>query len=126
MIDFDLNMQNLILTVRPSGPLSESDFLKVAKRVDAVIEREGVLPGLIIYAESFPGWDSFAGLLSHLRFVRDHHRFIGKVAVVSDAAVLSIFPHIAAHFISAELKHFHYEDYDTAVSWIEDKQPADE
>ncbi|GAV19592.1 hypothetical protein MMIC_P0540 [Mariprofundus micogutta] len=126
MIDFDLNMQNLILTVRPCGPLSEDDFKKVARRVDAVIEKDGDLPGLIIHAESFPGWDSFAGLLSHLRFVRDHHKFIKKVAIVSDAAVLTIFPRISAHFIRAELKHFHYEDYEAAVEWIEDKESPDE
>jgi len=84
-----------------------------------VIEQSGGLAGVIIQAESFPGWESFAGMLSHFRFIRDHHRLVRKVAFVSDAVVLTIFPPVAAHFISAEIKRFHFEDYDAAISWIE-------
>lgn len=42
----------------------------------------------MIQAGSFPGWESFAALVSHMRFVRDHHRSIGKVAAVSDSIIL--------------------------------------
>jgi len=119
MIDFSMDMEHAILTVSPRGALSEQDFTRVAAAVDPIIEQKGDLAGLIIHAESFPGWDSFAGMLSHFRFVRDHHRHIKKLAVVSDSAVLSIFPHISAHFISAELKHFHFDDYNEAVAWIQ-------
>jgi len=58
-------------------------------------------------------------MLCHFRFVRDHQRHIKKIAVVSDSAVLSIFPQMAAHFISAEIKHFHFNEYNEAVVWIQ-------
>jgi len=119
MIDLDIDNEHAILAVSPRGALSEQDFSRVAAAVDPVIEQQGKLAGLIIHAESFPGWDSFASMLSHFRFVRDHHRHIKKVAVVSDSAVLTIFPHISTHFISAEIKHFHFDDYNKAVAWIQ-------
>jgi len=118
MIDFDMELQNLILTIRPGGPLSEHDIKLVSGRVNAVIEKKGELPGLIIYTESFSGWANLASIFSHFRFVRDHHRCIKKIAVVSDTAVLNIFSRIIARFIRAKLKHFHYSDYDAAVEWI--------
>ncbi|PJA33541.1 MAG: hypothetical protein CO187_01180 [Zetaproteobacteria bacterium CG_4_9_14_3_um_filter_53_7] len=124
MIDFDMDLQNMILTIRPSGPLSAHDFRLIARRVDSVITKMGELPGLIVYGKSFPGWANFASMLSHFRFIRDHHRLIKKVAVVSDAAALNIFPQITAHFIRAKLKHFHYSDYDAALDWIAEPEES--
>jgi len=119
MIDFNLDMEHRILTICPKGALSEEDFSRVTAAVNPVIEQEGDLAGVIIHAKAFPGWDNFAGMLSHFRFVRDHHQYIKKLAVVSDSTVLTIFPRIAAHFISAELKHFHFNQYNDALSWIQ-------
>jgi hypothetical protein len=122
-IDFNLDMEHAILTVRPAGALSEQDFRRVAAAVDPFIEQRGDLAGLIIHAESFPGWENFAGLLGHLRFVRDYHRHIRKIAVVSDTTVLTYLPRISAHFIDAEIRHFHYDDYEQAVAWIATADP---
>jgi len=118
MIEVEMNIKHSILTIRPAGPLSQHDFVKAALLVDPVITKKGALAGVIIHAESFPGWQNFAALLGHFRFIRGHHQHIKKVAVVSDSSVLIVFPEIAAHFISAELKHFHFGDYDEAMAWI--------
>lgn len=122
MIDFNLDMEQRVLTICPTGALGAEDFARVAAAVDPMISQQGDLAGVIIHTPSFPGWDSFAALLSHLRFVRDHHHHVKKVAVVSDATVLTIFPEIAAHFISAELKHFHFNQYSDALSWIKEHE----
>lgn len=107
-----------ILLVRPQGPIQDGDFESVAKVVDPFIQRNGQLRGVMIEARSFPGWDTFAALLSHLRFVRDHHRLIAKIAAVSDSAILSIAPQIAKHFVKAEFRHFSVEDRDAALAWL--------
>lgn len=109
-----------ILLVRPQGPIQAGDFESVAKVVDPYIERCGKLRGVMVEAPSFPGWDTFAALLSHLRFVRDHHRFIAKVAAVSDSAILSIAPQIAKHFVEAEFRHFNADDREAALAWLRD------
>jgi hypothetical protein len=57
-------------------------------------------------APAFPGRESFAALVSHLRFVRDHHRRIKRIAIVPGSTMLSIEPNIANHFASAPLQTF--------------------
>ncbi|MDX1377000.1 MAG: STAS/SEC14 domain-containing protein, partial [Burkholderiales bacterium] len=87
--------------------------------VDPYLEQHGSLEGLMIDAPAFPGWENFAGLISHLRFVREHHRHIRRVAVVSDSALLAAGPKIAGHFVAAELKSFPSAERDAARAWIE-------
>ena len=107
-----------IVTVTPSAPLDEKDFALLASEVDPYIEKEGKLNGLIIQVESFPGWEDFAGLISHLKFVREHHKKIEKVAAVSDGRIVSIMPRIVDHFVNAKVKYFPYESLDEAISWV--------
>ncbi len=121
MIDFDIDAEHAVLTVHPNGPIAEEDFRAVASVVDPIIAQSGSLNGLLIQADSFPGWDSFTSLISHFQFIKDHHKHIRKVAVVSNDAVLAFFPHIAAHFVNAEVKHFPTDKYDMAINWILEK-----
>jgi hypothetical protein len=72
----------------------------------------------MIDAATFPGWEDFAALLSHLRFVRDHHRRIRRIAVVSDSALLSVAPKLVGHFVSAQLRTFEAADRSAALSWL--------
>jgi hypothetical protein len=118
MLRHELLTDDGILLVRPQGPIQAGDFEAVAKVVDPYIEQNGRLRGVMVEAQSFPGWDTFAALLSHLRFVRDHHRFIAKVAAVSDSTILSIAPQIAKHFVKAEFRHFSAEDRKAALAWL--------
>lgn len=101
----------------PHGPLSENDFKSAVKIVDPWIEEHGKLKGLIIQAKSFPGWDSFGALSSHLVFIRDHHRKIDRVAFATDTPVGAVAEKIAKHFIKAEIKLFPYASLDTAKAW---------
>jgi hypothetical protein len=116
MLEHELRRDEGILIIRPRGPLQAADFTSLAAIVDPYIEAHGGLRGIIIEASSFPGWDSFAALISHIRFVRDHHRLIGKIAAVSDSAVLSIAPQLARHFVKAEVRHFSVTDRQAALS----------
>lgn len=122
MIKCMMDNEHAILTVCPTGPLSESDFRQAGAIADPVIAERGSLDGLIIHADKFPGWQGFSDMLSHFRFVKAHHRHIAKVAVVSDDALLKFFPHISAHFVSAEIRQFPYAEYDAAKAWIVNKQ----
>jgi hypothetical protein len=119
MIKHELLRDRGILILKPEGALRAEDFTVLAGAVDPYLEQHGELKGLMIEAPSFPGWDSFAALLSHLRFVRDHHRRIRRVAVVSDSAFLTVAPKIASHFVSAQLRTFDAADRAAALAWIE-------
>jgi len=119
MLTFDLLRDRAILIVRPAGPLTQADFQRISSEVDPFIVSHGNLRGIMIEAERFPGWDSFAALASHFRFVADHHEKIKRVAVVTDAELLKILPRIADHFVQAEVKQFDYGQTEQALAWIE-------
>jgi SpoIIAA-like len=118
MIDYDLDTAHSIVLVRPQSRLNKDDFAKLAKAVDPLIETTGDLAGLILDAPSFPGWENFGSMVSHLRFVRDHHKHVKKVAVVTDSALGDLAEHLASHFVSAEIKHFPAGRTEAARQWI--------
>jgi hypothetical protein len=119
MIRHELLKEKGLLVIKPDGALRAEDFSALASAVDPYIEQHGELKGLMIEAPSFPGWENFAALVSHLRFVRDHHRRIQRIAVVSDSALLAALPKIAGHFVSAQVRTFDSADRAAALAWIE-------
>jgi hypothetical protein len=106
-----------VLVVEPEEPLAAEDFDAIAATVDPWIEREGQLRGIVVHARSFPGWQNVGALLRHLRFIRDHHRRVGRVAVAVDGILADAGPGLADYFVEAELKHFGYERLDEAIRW---------
>jgi hypothetical protein len=118
VIDHTLDTARAILVVRPKGALEEGDFTQLTKVVDPFIEKAGGLAGIIIDAPAFPGWRTFGALANHFRFVRDHHRHIKKVALVTDSALGNVAELMASHFVSAEVRRFPAGGLDAAERWI--------
>ena len=118
MLNYELNRTEGILILKPMGPLESTDFEKLAREVDPYIIENGTLNGLMIYIKSFPGWDNFAAFLSHMKFVKNHHQKIKKIAAVTGSGFLSIMPQVANHFMQAEVRHFDYDNKDAALNWL--------
>ena len=118
MIDYNLDTAHSILLVHPKSALDKKDFSELAKAVDPQIEATGDLAGLIINAPAFPGWDSFGAMVTHFRFVRDHHKHIKKVAIVTNSHIGDVAEHLASHFVSAEVRHFPGDQLEQARQWI--------
>lgn len=78
----------------------------------------GILRGVLLLAQRFPGWKDFGALPAHLRFVKQHHQKIEKIAVVSDGGAAIVMPHIAQHFIHAQVKHFEPAQESAARDWL--------
>ncbi|MFO1142190.1 MAG: STAS/SEC14 domain-containing protein [Amaricoccus sp.] len=106
------------LVLEPSGSLSEGDFQRLTERFNAVVHATDRIPNLVVHAESFPGWTDFGAMLSHLRFIRDHHRLIRKIALVSDARILDFAPKVANTFVAARIRHFPAKSLDDALAWV--------
>ncbi|WP_156688773.1 STAS/SEC14 domain-containing protein [Mycobacterium sp. Marseille-P9652] len=118
MIEYELDKEHSILEARPQSALDKEDFVELAKAVDPQIEAAGDLAGIIISAPSFPGWDSFGAMVTHFRFVRDHHKHVKKIAVVTDSHLGDVAEHLAAHFVSAKIRHFPAGEVDQARQWV--------
>ena len=118
MIEHTLDTEHSILYVRPRSRLEQDDFEQLAKTVDPYIEEKGTLAGLIIQVTSFPGWESLGAMASHFRFVRDHHKHIKKIAVVTDSPMGNVAEHLASHFVAAEIRHFPAQELAAAKQWV--------
>jgi hypothetical protein len=118
MINYELREDEEILVLRPEGSLEVADFTKLTTQVDAYLERHGQLRGVLIQAKSFPGWKDFHALLAQLKFVKEHHERMEKVAVVADGAFANIMPNIIRPFIHAEVQHFAPAHEEAAWNWL--------
>lgn len=115
-VDYD-EVANVV-TVWPDAALSQGDFADAATRIDPAIEKHGQLNGLIIATDSFPGWESLGALVHHFRFVRDHHRLVRRVALVTDSPLGTLGEKVADHFVVAEIRHFPFSDMAAALVWM--------
>ena len=118
MIDHTFDTKHSILHVHVTAPLEQADFAQLAKTVDPHMEQTGGLAGIVIEAATFPGWESLGAMAAHLRFVRDHHKHIKKVAVVTDSALGTVAERLASHFVSAEIKRFPAGHAEAAKQWV--------
>jgi hypothetical protein len=118
MLKVVLDKQTGTVTLLPEGALSAQDFECASSIIDPYLEKSGNLKGVIILTQSFPGWESFGALLKHFKFVKDHHEKVSKVALVTDSLLGDIAEIIAGHFVSAEIKHFPFDELNVAQNWI--------
>ena len=118
MIEPELFRAEGVLTLFPKGALTAADFAEVAALVDPYIESNGRLRGIMIRAAHFPGWEGFAGLVSHVRFVREHEKRVARVAVCTDSPLLGLAPALADKFVAAEVRSFPFIEHNEAFAWL--------
>jgi hypothetical protein len=90
MLDYSILMPEGILVLEPRTPLTQQDFNGPARAADKYLSDHDSLGGVLIHAKAFPGWADLDGFTAHMRFVRDHHKKIARVAVVTDSYLVGI------------------------------------
>jgi hypothetical protein len=118
MLHHEIDTENGILTLTPSGELSAMDFTQLTDVIDEYNSEHEPLRALMILTERFPGWDSFSALVQHLKFIRQQRDQVKKVAAVTDSGFLTVMPHVIDHFIKADVRHFAYSDKAQALEWL--------
>lgn len=109
--------ESQVIVVEVKQPLRTQDFDALALTADTWLETHTELAGVVIHVREFPGWENVGSLFRHVRFVRDHHRKVRKVALAADSRLAGLAPHLANHFIHAEVRRFGYDELDDAVAW---------
>jgi hypothetical protein len=117
MLNIDIDTEKSLVTLKPTTALSEDDFARLTTQVDDYIEQSHKSPNIMIVADSFPYWDSFKAMGAHVKFVREHHKQVKKVAIVGDSLVLSVMPSMGNLFVAAEVKHFSTAQLEEARKW---------
>ena len=106
-----------VLVIEPTQPLKAEDFDALAATVDPWVEVEGRLRGIVVHTRGFPGWENVGSFLRHVRFIRDHHRTVGRIAVAADGRLADVAPVLADSLVQPEVKRFNYDQLDDAIAW---------
>jgi hypothetical protein len=106
-----------VVVVEVAAPLRTADFDALAATVDGWLATHDALQGVVVHAPAVPGWENLGALLRHLRFVRDHHRRVRRVALAVDGVLAGLAPTVAEHFVQAQLRRFGYDALDAAIAW---------
>jgi hypothetical protein len=53
-----------------------------------------------------------------LRFVKDQHTQLERVALAGDRGVTGLAPQLGEHFVSARIRTFDYDAVEAAVAWV--------
>lgn len=118
MLKVDLDEGRGIAILRPDGELTGKDFESASKIIDPYLEKHDELKGIIIHVKSFPGWDSFSSLVAHLKFVKEHHKKISRIAFATDSPVGGMAEKVASHFVNAEIRNFAFDEFEASRSWV--------
>jgi hypothetical protein len=118
MIEANLLRSEGILIINPTGEIQATDIDRLSLLVNPYLEENGKLNGILIFFEPFPGWENFSTMLKHLKFVDNYHRRVARVAMVTDSKVKAILPKLADIFVSADVRHFEFQDRDAAEDWL--------
>lgn len=124
-VEVEIDVDHGLLILRPSQDhaLTEYDFELISDIADSYLSEHDSIYGILISSRHFPGWQGFSAMMSHMKFVHDHHRKIERIAVVTNSPMGKFADHIADHFVRAEIKSYEYDQYDIALDWL-NKRPA--
>lgn len=112
------------LILEPTGSLTRSDLDRLRETFDRVVAETDRAPSLVVHSASFPTWADLGALARHLRFIREHHKMVPRVALVSDARVLDAAPLIARRLVAAEIRHFPDKHLPAALDWVAESPAA--
>lgn len=117
MINTNIHDEQNVISIMPVGKVSEAEFDALANTINRYINERDQVPGLVIEARHLPHWDSFSAFLRHMKFIKNHHKVVKKVAIVGDGHTLQILPSLVDHFVSAKLRHYRAEQVADAIAW---------
>jgi hypothetical protein len=118
MLQVNIDVENKLVVLEPEGALTKEDFDNAVKLIDPFIEQNGKLNGIVIYTESFPGWEDFAALTRHIVFIKNHHQKIKRLAFATNTNVIDYTKSIAAPFVSAKIEVFPFAQFEKAKAWV--------
>jgi hypothetical protein len=112
------SLESNMVEIKVTGALNHHDFKELAQKIDPLINRFGSLK-LFVDATHFTGWDNSQAAEQHFRFVKEHHKKIDKIAVISGHAWQHWLISVIKIFIHPEIKIFSDHQFPEARNWLQ-------
>jgi hypothetical protein len=107
-----------VLVVEPHEPLRIEDIDALAATTDDMRAGNGGIRGVVVHAETLPGWASLGSLWRHVRLARRQAHEVSRVAIAAGGQLAHVAPHLARMLVNdVEVIRFDYEQLDEAVAW---------
>jgi hypothetical protein len=119
MLNIEIKDRANIVIVTPDGAITAADIDRMTEEINNYINNHDRVPNLVIHTMSIPYWSNFKAMEKHLKFVKNHHQIVKKVAIVSDSKLLWLAKTIVDRFTGANVRRFTEEALDDAVAWAE-------
>lgn len=119
MIATDIKERENIIVATPDGGITADDITAFAEKIDTYINSHDMVPNLVFHVHKLPHWKDFHALSEHLKLVKDHHRIVKKVAVVTDSRLISLARVLVDRFTGAKVRRFPELALDDAINWAQ-------
>ena len=116
MIEMEVISGNALKITAPKK-LYADDFQQIAPKVDSFISQLGKIR-LLIDVSNFNGWSNAAALLSHIRFVKDHHQKVERIAVVGARNWQHWVIGVVRMILHPEVRAYDRSQQSEALRWI--------
>lgn len=118
MINLDVTPDSNIVKAKIVGEMQAEDWDTAAPTIDQLINDYGNI-NLFLDATEFKGWDDLKAAKAHLSFVKNHHKKIDRVALVTGKNWQHWIAGAASVFVDAELKAFEDNQRNLAADWVQ-------
>jgi hypothetical protein len=102
-----------IIMLKTNSEVTAEDVEDVRASVDRYLEGHDRIHGVLV-----EDWEGLAEVVGQLRFVRDYHERIERVALLTDTYLPPGADALATHFIGATVQHFPYSRSGDALKWL--------
>lgn len=117
MIETHYDEAAQVLTIQPMDKLTENDIDSLSNQIDEIIRTARPLYGILIDAQNFPGWSSFAALFKNAKLVSKYKRQVKRVALATDSKYGKFLDSVVELFTEAEIETFPYREIVQADQW---------
>ncbi len=117
MIEIDIRKSENLFVMSAEGAVGAADFKSLGEAIDGYINEHDEIPSLVFRLNGLPHWKDLGALIAHFRLVKDHHRIIPKVAIVSDSGALAVIRPFVDQFTGAKIRRFPSNAFEDAVNW---------
>jgi len=117
MIHLEIDKARNLVHLSPEGKLEKADFDRLTETLNEHINMTDSVPAIIIETRGRPHWDSYGAFLRHMEFIKDYHKLVPKIAIVSDSSALSMARSLADHLVKAKVRYFPIGSAAEAADW---------
>jgi len=118
MLTIHLMEPGTILALHPHGVIEEGDIDRLRKALEDQAEAGHAVRGLLVNAAQFPGYADVSALMAHLGLIREFHRRLAKVALVTDAGFGPVAETLGRAMLAVDMRHFPAARLAEAEAWL--------